>query len=149
MSDTPGDAPAEGGTERDRDTRFDTLDTDTMQWVSALVALVGLWIVASPFVYESTEAATWNNALVGTAIFLLAAYNFYLLSNGDLANVGVAALAVLLGLWIAVSPFGMVMGSDALATSSIIAGLVVALLSAYNAYTNRKAEAPEHARTRA
>lgn len=139
----------ETSAEHRRETERDTLNTDLMQWVSALVAVIGLWIIASPFVYEATDAASWNNTLVGTAIFLLAGYNFYRLSKDRLANVGAAALAALLGLWIAVSPYVMEMGSGALASSTTVSGLLVALISAYSVYSNRKADAPERTRTRA
>ncbi len=77
----------------------ETMNTDAMQWLSALVALIGLYLVASPFLFEATDAAYWNDTLVGTAIFLLAGYNFYLLSKDRLANVSIASLAALLGLW--------------------------------------------------
>ncbi|WP_247731473.1 SPW repeat domain-containing protein [Halovivax limisalsi] len=141
--------PADERTGRSRDTDRDGLNTDVMQWVSALAAIVGLWIVASPFVYEATDAAYWNNTLVGTGIFLLAGYNFYRMTRDRLASVGAASLAVLLGLWIVVSPFLIEMGSGALSNSTMIAGVVVAALSAYNAYANRRADAPQKAVTRA
>ena len=117
-----------------------TLNTDTLQWLSALVALIGLYLVASPFIFEATEQAIWNDTLVGTAIFLTAGYNFYRLSKDRLASVGVASLTVLLGLWALVSPRVIEMGSDQLATGTAISGLVVALLAAYNAYANNKAD---------
>ncbi|MFP8953051.1 SPW repeat protein [Natrialbaceae archaeon A-arb3/5] len=145
MSETPTDNQPN----RDTDTDRDVLNTDVMQWLSALVALLGLWLVASPFLFEATEAAIWNDTLVGTAIFLLAGYNFYRLSKDRLASVGVASLAVLLGLWILISPAVIEMGSNELATSTAIAGLLVAALSAYNAYANNAADVPERARTRA
>ena len=119
-----------------------------MKWVSALAAVVGLWLVASPFIFESTDTATWNDTLVGTAIFLLAGYNFYRLSKDRLAIVGVAALALLLGLWAAVSPSVIEMGSDELGLSTLVSGLVVAALSAYNAYANSKADEPAYPGTR-
>ncbi|WP_247003143.1 SPW repeat domain-containing protein [Halosolutus gelatinilyticus] len=152
MSDTPTDT-TDPSTERGTDTRTDrnTLNTDVMQWVSALAALIGLYVVASPFILESTEAAIWNDSLVGTAIFLLAGYNFVRLSRDRLASVGVASLSVLLGLWLLISPAVIEMGSNELATGTAISGLLIAALSAYNAYANSKADAPEDAvaRTRA
>ncbi|WP_226481080.1 SPW repeat domain-containing protein [Natrinema amylolyticum] len=144
MSDTPNTE-----TGRNARTDYDALNTDAMQWVSALVALIGLYIVASPFILESTDAAIWNDTLVGTAIFLTAGYNFYRLSKDRLASVGVASLAVLLGLWALVSPSFIEMGSNELATGTAISGLAVAALSAYNAYANRKADTPEQTRARA
>lgn len=136
-------------TNRDRRNDYDSLNTDAMQWVSALVALIGLYVVASPFIFESTEAATWNDTLVGTGIFLFAGYNFYRLSKDRLASVGVASLAVLLGLWLVAAPAVIDMGSDTLATGTAISGAATAVLSAYNAYANNKADTPEHTRTRA
>ncbi|WP_121742084.1 SPW repeat protein [Natronorubrum halophilum] len=145
MSTTPTD----NQTDRDDERNRDTLNTDTMQWVSALVALVGLYLVASPFIFEATDAATWNDTLVGTGIFLLGGYNFYRMSRDRLASVGVASLAILLGLWAVVSPYVIDMGSSELATGTTISGVVVALLAAYNAYANSSADAPDRARTRA
>ncbi|ELY85498.1 SPW repeat domain-containing protein [Natrialba taiwanensis] len=157
MSNTPSDSPADRGTSTDTDTdtnagtarNRNVLNTDAMQWLSALVALVGLWLVASPFLLESTDAAIWNDTLVGTAIFLLAGYNFYRLTRDRLANVSLASLAALLGLWIAISPAVIEMGSGTLATSTTLSGIAVAALSAYSAYANNNADAPERARTRA
>src|SRR6056297_3254165 len=132
MSDTPAGSPSDTGASHERSTDRDVLNTDMMQWVSGLAAIVGLWIVASPFVYEATNAAYWNNTLVGTGIFVLAGYNFYRMSRDHLGSVGVAALAALLGLWILVSPFVIDMGSGALSTSTTVSGIVVAILSGYN-----------------
>ena len=147
MSETPTDPEAERTTETDR--RQNTLNTDTMQWVSAIVALAGLGLVAYPFMFEATEAAIWNDTLVGTAIFLLAGYNFYRLSKDRLANVGVASLATLLGLWALVSPAIIEMGSSELAATTAAGGLIAAALSAYNAYANTKADTPERTPARA
>ncbi|SFB72524.1 hypothetical protein SAMN05444422_101501 [Halobiforma haloterrestris] len=146
MSDTPTDTDA--GTTRGTETGHDTLNTDVMQWVSAIVALAGLGLVAYPFMFEATEAAIWNDTLVGTAIFLLGGYNFYRLSRDRLASVGVASLAAILGLWALASPAVIEMGSSELATATAAGGLLAAALSAYSAYANSKADVPEHARAR-
>ncbi len=120
-----------------------------MQWVSAVIGLLGLYLVASPFIFEATDAAYWNDTLVGTAIFLLAGYNFYRLSKDRMASVGVASLTVLLGLWALVSPYVIEMGSNELATGTAITGALVAALAAYNAYANGKADAADHTASRA
>ena len=130
-----------------RDTQS-AVDTGTMKWVSGIISLVGLWIAISPFVYGAGAAALWNNVVVGLAIFLLAGFNYYRMTKGLLASVGVASLVVLLGLWSIVAPFVFGMASTALVWSTIIAGLVAAVVSGYNAYANRKA-ASEAAGTRA
>ncbi|WP_276252874.1 SPW repeat domain-containing protein [Halomontanus rarus] len=146
MSNTPTDTETNRTTGTDR-TR-NTLNTDVMQWVSALAALIGLYVVASPFIFEATETAIWNDTLVGTGIFVLAGYNFVRLSRDRLASVGIASLAVLLGLWLVVAPAVIEMGSSELATGTAVSGLLVAALSAYNAYANNKADTPERTGTR-
>ncbi|SEV94392.1 SPW repeat domain-containing protein [Natrinema salifodinae] len=147
MSNTPTDTDPNRTATADR--ARNTLNTDVMQWVSALAALVGLYVVASPFIFDATEAAIWNDTLVGTGVFLLAGYNFVRLSRDRLASVGVASLTVLLGLWLLVSPAVIEMGSSTLATGTALSGLVIAALSAYNAYANNRADTPERAATRA
>ena len=133
---------------RDRTGTRDTLNPRVMQWVSGLAALVGLWLVASPFLFEATDTAVWNDTLVGTAIFALAGYNFVRMSRDRLAAVGVAALVVLLGLWAAASPYIIDMGSDTLRNSTMISGVVVAALAAFNAYRNSDADVAEKPRAR-
>ena len=147
MSETPTDPEAERTTETDR--RGNTLNTDTMKWVSAIVALAGLGLVAYPFMFEATEAAFWNDILVGAAIFLLAGYNFVRLSKDRLGSVGVASLAALLGLWALISPAVIEMGSTELAATTAGGGLIAAALAAYNAYANSRADTPERAPARA
>ncbi|MFC7009141.1 SPW repeat protein [Halalkalicoccus salilacus] len=141
MSNTPTANQRDQTAETDQS--HDTLNTDVMQWLSAIAALIGLYLVASPFIFEATETAIWNNTLVGTAIFLLGGYNFYRLSKDRLGSGGIAVLAALLGLWALVSPYVIEMGSTELATSTVISGLIVAVLSAYSAYANNKADMPE------
>lgn len=152
MSSTPSDTeptqktteqPSDAGTTQKTTEHRDRLNTDMMQWVSALAALAGLGLVAAPFVFEATDTATWNNTITGTAIFLTAGYNFYRLSKDRLASVGAAALAALLGVWALVSPYVIEMGSSELARTTMGLGVIIAALSAYNAYANSKADTTE------
>lgn len=127
----------------------DAIDTGTMKILSGIASLIGLWIVASPFVFESTTTAMWNNVIVGAAIFLLAGYNYYRMTNDLYAHAAVSSLVALLGIWALAAPFLLEMGSDALLWSTAISGIVVAALSAYNAYANQKADTRARTGTRA
>jgi|GEM_PF-431542 len=145
MSQSPTDT--QRGTDRDPDRDPDetrattrTFDTDAMKWVSGIVSLIGLWIAASPFVYDTTTMATWNNAAVGLAIFLVAGFTYYQLANGMFAAVGALSLVVLLGLWTAAAPYAMDFESNALLFSNVLAGAAVAVIAAYDAYANREAQ---------
>lgn len=128
------------------------VDTDTLRWLSGIVSLIGLWIAVSPFLYGSTQVALWNNLAVGAAIFLIAGYNYYRMTNGYRPSVGTSSLVVVLGLWAVIAPFlldyGPDFGGNALAWSTMASGITAALLSGYNAYEGRRAESRRAARTR-
>lgn len=129
------------------------VDTDTLRWLSGIISLIGLWIAVSPFVYETTRLALWNNLAIGAAIFLLAGYNYYRMTNGYRPSVGTSSLVALLGLWAVIAPFlldyGPDIGSNALVWSTMASGVAAALLSGYNAYEGRRAESGRTARSRA
>jgi hypothetical protein len=117
-----------------------TFDADAMKWVSGIVSLIGLWIFASPLIYDSTTFSFWNNVAVGAAIFLIAGYTFYQLSNGMYASVGGLSLVVLLGLWTIAAPYVVDFDTGALELSNVAAGSAVAVLAGYEAYANRMAQ---------
>lgn len=130
---------SKSSTETERTTTR-TFDADAMKWVSGVVSLIGLWILASPFVYETSNFSFWNNVVVGAAIFLIAGYTFYQLANGMYASVGVLSLVVLLGLWTIVAPYVVDFDTGAIELSNIAAGVAVAILAGYEAYANRMAQ---------
>lgn len=132
-----------GAADRDRDERGigQGADQGALRWLSGVVSLVGLWLAASAFVYETTTAALWNNAVVGAAIFLLAGYGFYRLARDRRPDVGSTGLAALLGLWAVIAPFLLSYPSDALVWSTVASGVAVAVLSGYNAYESRRSTA--------
>lgn len=112
----------------------------TMKWLSGLAALVGVWIVLSPFTFASTETALWNNVLAGGAILLLAGYNYYRLINEQATMVGAMALVALLGLWTIIAPFAFQIGSEALLWSNVVAGLLGLLFGAVVANSGRNVQ---------
>ncbi|WP_222919691.1 SPW repeat protein [Natrinema sp. SYSU A 869] len=118
-------------------------EPDGQKWLSGFVSLIGLWLAVSPFVYEPAQSMLWNNLLVGSAIFLLAGYNYYRINNAYPTSTGVMSLVALLALWMAVSHFaiagqfaisGLEVAGTGLTSSNIVSGLVAAALSAYIAY---------------
>lgn len=145
-SDDPRTADADERTDREQG-RVDTdhkgrarVDPRTLRWLSAVVAVIGLWLAASPFVYDTSRVALWNNAVVGGAVVLLAGYTFYRLWKEYRPDVGSTSLAALLGLWAAASPFLLSFGSDGMVWSTMASGIAIAVLSGYSAYESRRTE---------
>ena len=47
------------------------------RWSSGLAALLGLWTVASPFVYGAVTAAWWSSVVSGSVVAALSGYEAY------------------------------------------------------------------------
>lgn len=131
---------SESETERTRPTDQTTADSN-LKWLSGFVSLVGAWIFVSAFVYDAMSTVSyWNNVIVGLAIFLIAGYNYYRMTNGYEVSVGSAGLVALLGLWMILVPF-VIADIGAAFWSDVISGIVVAGIAGYNAYAGRETRA--------
>lgn len=114
------------------------------KWLSRLAALLGLWVLSSPFVLTGAVGSglpMWSNVIAGALILVFAGYAAYSFrTNSDVGD-GTADewsgwLAALAGLWIVVSPFlltGMITGRTVM-WSNAIAGSVALVLGAYAGY---------------
>lgn len=147
----PTDRPADSGLEAGRDAggAGGRTGTDLRKLLTALVALAGLWIAASPYLYGSTTIGRWNNLAVGGGILLLAAYNAYRMHERRGGHTGIAGVVALLGLWSVIAPFMLEFEGRGLFWSTIVTGLVVLGLSAYDVYQSRRTGAAARTGTRA
>ncbi|GAA0250387.1 SPW repeat protein [Haladaptatus pallidirubidus] len=112
--------------------------------LSALIALLGLWLILQAFLFELAATQVWNDVLVGAFLAAIGVYNYSRQSNKQLGSMGAAIVATILGLWLIIAPF--VLGIDAGATETandlgfwndIIVGLLAFVLGAYSAYKIR------------
>lgn len=97
--------------------------------------VLGLWLVAVPFVYDvATSAAMWNAVVMGLIIAAVAGFDFELLREGGPASRGGAWTNAVLGLWVLAAPFVVVtelgVTGGALA-NHVLVGLIVAAASVY------------------
>ncbi|WP_049923121.1 SPW repeat protein [Halopiger djelfimassiliensis] len=145
MSESTTNEPSAGepGTERRGQG-----EPEGQKWLSGIVSVIGLWIAVSPFVYETAMSITWNNLLVGGAVFLLAGYNYYRIITAHPTSTAVMSLVALLALWTLVSPFaiagriameGLEVAAQGLVWSNVVSGLIAAVLAAYIAYAAGRA----------
>lgn len=113
------------------------------RWPSAVVALVGLWLVLEAVVLAVPPARATNALLVGGILALSGGYNYYRRSNAVLGSVGLAAFAAILGLWLAISPFVLAPtpgadGDGAVAmVTDVLLGLAAFVAAGYSAYAAR------------
>jgi drug/metabolite transporter (DMT)-like permease len=114
------------------------------KWLSALIALIGLWLILEAFLFDLVASQVWNDFLVGALLVIAGGYNYYRRADEQLGSVGAAALAALLGVWLVAAPFifGASAGfteavNDAGFWNDVVIGLVVFVLGAYSAYEIR------------
>lgn len=114
------------------------------KWGSWIAALVGLWVVVSPFVLDGSVAAgtpMMSNVVTGVVILVLSAFAGSTIrsaaetetNSGGECSGWIAGLA---GLWILITPF-VLSGSIAAGTvkwSNVVVGLVAVVLAAYAGY---------------
>lgn len=54
------------------------MDTDDVRtWFSGIAGIVGLWLLASPFVLGGSGPLLWSNVGVGVVVVALMAWSFY------------------------------------------------------------------------
>jgi hypothetical protein len=109
------------------DTRFKT----NVRIASGLNVVAGLWLIAAPWVLSyGTDAAIWNDVIVGAALVVLAGIRVAMPRR-------LAALSwvnVVIGIWLFFAPFVLQYGSWALAGVStaiwndVVIGIAVVLL---------------------
>ena len=111
-----------------------------------LAALVGLWVLVTPFFLGGGNAGFdwlfWSNVVSGVVIAVLAGYGA---TTTGTARRSATGLAALVGLWVLVTPFflgGSNAGFDWLFWSNIVSGVVVAVLAGYTAQAGQSGNSP-------
>lgn len=133
---------------RDDDRRVDTNPTESGKWISALVALLGLWMLVQSFLLDPVAGNFWSDVIVGIALLALGGYNYYRRADERLGSAAVGAFVALLGLWLIATPF--ILGStgeagagvemDVEFWNDVAVGVVTFLLGAYSAYEARETD---------
>lgn len=117
----------------------------TSKWISAIIALAGLSLLAMALLRDGQGANMWNDLIIGLALTALGGYNYYRRSNGMRANTAAAGLVALLGLWLIVAPFVYGPGEGTANVmdqtgfwNDVIIGLITLLLGSYSVYEARE-----------
>jgi drug/metabolite transporter (DMT)-like permease len=122
------------------------------KWLSALIALIGVWMIVEPILFELAAAQLWNDIVVGLLLVAAGGYNYSRQTSEKLGSPGMAGIAAFLGLWLVATPFlfGTGIAGDQFTESlgawnDFTIGLVTFLLGAYSAYRIRSRRQPTQA----
>lgn len=125
-------------------TDYDPNPDESGKWLSAIIALLGAWMIVQAIVLDIVATQFWNDILIGALLLAIGAYNYYRRTNEEIGSVAAASVAALIGLWLVAAPF--VVGADAGLTETtndlafwndIVVGLLALVLGAYSAYDAR------------
>lgn len=117
-------------------------------WVSALIAVAGVWLLLQAFLFEILAANFWNDVVVGLALVAIGGYNVYRRADDRAASTAAAALAALFGLWLMVSPYlyDEEFGFTEITTqvgyvNDLVVGVLVLVLGIYSVVQARSTDA--------
>jgi hypothetical protein len=136
-----GDVTSELIADLDRERRGDRM-SNTTKWLAGTNAVLGLWLIAAPFVLGVSGAGLWKAVVVGSLIALASGYNWYLTTKDGKVSRLVAYSAAVLGLWVIAAPFVFGVGT-AVMWNDLIVGAVVASFGGYNGYTGGGQDRPQ------
>mgnify|MGYP001107024599 CR=1 FL=1 len=108
----------------------------TAKTLSWLVALVGIWVIISPFALGHTDMTKvlWNEVAVGGALLILGASAGLSMSKGIVTSIN--WLNAALGIWLIISPFVLAYSSASTTTfNDIYSGAVALVLAGWAALT--------------
>ncbi len=97
--------------------------------------LVGLWLIASPFVmgFSAMTGEMWNNVIFGALIALLGLVRLYMPEQAE----WMSWLNAVFGLWLILSPFVLSYPTVVDLWDNIIAGLIVVIAGSRSAMETR------------
>ncbi|WP_222914476.1 SPW repeat protein [Natrinema sp. SYSU A 869] len=101
--------------------------------------LLGCWLITAPFVFAVAGIARWNDVLVGTAVAVVAGYNYASVRSRRPPSATGAGVVAVLGCWLVVAPFALGFEGPAL-WNDVVVGTVMASFGGYNAYTATAAD---------
>lgn len=114
------------------------------KWLSALIALLGLWLVVEMLLVDLAVVQLWNDLIVGSLLLATGGYNFYQQRDEYFGSVSAATIAALLGLWLILAPFvfspglpGGEIGLNVAVWNDLVVGAITFALGAFSAYRIR------------
>ena len=101
--------------------------------ITKVIGVLGIFLMAFPFVFDAPTAHALNDVLVGGTITALSGYNYSQAKVHSRASKRVSGVMVLLGVWLLVVPFILDV-TGVLRWSDVATGILVTAFAGYNMY---------------
>lgn len=106
--------------------------SDQARWAGGINVLVGIWLLISPWVlgFTATNAALWDDVVLGIAIAVIAAIRLLWLEDQR----WLSWLNLILGAWVVISPWVLgFSGSSTPMWDNVITGIVAFIVAGWAA----------------
>lgn len=124
----------------DRD-EYDPNSDESGKWLSAIIGLLGVWMMVGAFAFDTLLTQFWNDILAGALLLAVGTYNYNRRRHAEIGSVAAASVAALIGVWLVMSPvvFGTDAGLNEAANdltfwNDVVVGLIAIVLGVYSAY---------------
>ena len=97
-------------------------------WASRANALLGIWLIVSPWVlgYSGTSTGLWGNVVLGILVLIAAA------TAGSATSAGPSWWTLAFGIWLIISPFVLSYWHDAgAAANDVVCGIILTILALF------------------
>lgn len=107
--------------------------TTTTKWLAGSNAVLGLWLLVVPFLFNAPTGALYSALTVGSLVAIVGGYNYYVTTKDKEVSSAGAGFNGLLGLYVIAAPFLFGVPTWVM-WNGVIVGSLIALMGFYNAY---------------
>jgi hypothetical protein len=104
---------------------------------SGLNVLAGIWLIVAPFLlgYADTQAALWNDIIIGIVVLIIASARASMPEKMPAAS----WLNAVLGAWLIIAPFALGYSEVGAGTwNDILLGIIVLVLASWSALAGQR-----------
>lgn len=112
---------------------FGNPTVDTVKKLCYVAAVLGLWVIVSPFLWAVPTGYVASTVVVGLLITLLTGYTAYQTGSGRV-NRYYLYIAGIAGLYVIISPYAFAIGTPNLLLNSFVSGGLIAVAAGYSGY---------------
>lgn len=111
---------------------------DTTRTVSGIAALLGTWLFASAYLFETSDPLFWTNVTGGALVVVFGGFNVYWERHVESNRSWRSVLAAVVGVWMVATPLVIVEAPLVATANSVLVGTLVAAMCGWRAYRARK-----------
>lgn len=106
--------------------------TTATKWLAGSNAVLGLWMLVVPFLFDAPTGALYSALTVGSLVAIVGGYNYYVTTKGREVSGAGAGFNGLLGLYLISAPFLFAVPTWVV-WNGVIVGTLIAAIGFYNA----------------